>query len=144
MLVQGIHYVLSHDTGVKALVGTPATRTDGTEGMWPVFAPDSCNVPYIVYSQISGEPTTTSFEGTNRLQTARWRFSCYGANYKSAKLLQKAVKMALISLLGVLPAGNAEVRGAWVSLEADEAESLPHGTLYTCHIDFEFLYYDNE
>jgi hypothetical protein len=144
MLVQGLNNVLAADAGVKALVGTPTSRKDGTEGLFPVFAPDNCNMPYVVYSQVSGNPTTTSFQGTNKLQTARWRFSCYGQNYKTAKLLQKALKTALIGLLGTLAVGNAEVRGAWVLLEADEAESLPHGTIHVSHIDFEFLYLDNE
>jgi hypothetical protein len=144
MLSEGLYGAIIADTGVQGSVGTPTTRSDNTTGVFPVFAPDALPMPYIVYQQISGEPTTTSFEGTNRLQTSRWRFSCYGSTYKQTRKLAKALKTVLLALDGVLGASNACVNGAWQLLEADEAEPVPHGTIYTVHLDFEILYLDNE
>jgi hypothetical protein len=146
MLIEGIQAFLANDTGVTGMVGTPSTRTDGTNGIFPMLAYGTPDAPYLVCSQVSGEPQTTSMQGTNRLQNARWRFSCHGSTYKQAKELAKYVSLALYSMNGTLPAGQAEVHGSWKRSEIDTAEPVTHGTLFTTHVDFEVIYldYDNE
>jgi hypothetical protein len=141
MLVEGIYDFLAADTGVQALLGTATSRKDKQTGIWPVQAPDEPLAPWIVYQQISGNPLQTSMQGTGRLQTARMRFTCYGSTYKQAKGLANACKLSLLGCDGAL-SGQVEVHGAWLSLERDEAEALPKGTVFCSHLDFTFIFLD--
>lgn len=141
MLVEGLQAYLSADVTLQALLGTVVSRSDNTTGIFPVIAPDEVPMPYMVCQQVSGNPLQESMEGTGRLQTARWRFSCYGTTYKNAKQLAAALRISLEALFGPLT-GSVQVEGAWLKLEADDAEPIPHGTIYTTHIDFEFEYLD--
>jgi hypothetical protein len=144
MLIEGLVSYLAADAGMQAQLGTSDSRTDGTTGVFPTLAPDSVPMPYRVLQQVSGEPPAISMQGTSRLQSERWRFSCYGTGYKQAKLLARALKLALLGLDGTLPAGDSEVHGAWMQLQADDAESMVHGTIYATHVDFNINFYDNE
>jgi hypothetical protein len=101
-------------------------------------------MPYIVMMQMFGAPLTTSFQGPNALQEARFRFSCFGAPYKQAKTLAKYVKYALNGCYGPLSTGNAEVQDSWIESEVDDAEPIPRGTLYSTHIDVRFIFVDTD
>lgn len=144
MLVEGLQAYIAGATTVTAVIGTPTSRTDSQSGVFPTLATESAPLPYIVFSQVAGAPTTTSMAGTNALQTERWRFSCYGSKYKTAKQLAKILKQALIDMDGLLPVGGAEIHGSWHVLEADDAESAGHGTIYATHLDFEITYLDGD
>jgi hypothetical protein len=144
MLVEGLQAYLAANSELQARLGTTSSRSDKTTGIFPGIAPDSVPLPYIVMSQITGEALSETYQGTGRLLAERWRFSCYGPSYKSAKDLAKALRRNLISLDGALAAGSAEVHGSWFRLEADDFESIPHGTLYATHLDFEINYHDND
>ena len=135
MLSEGIQAYVTADSGVKAQLGTKSSRADSTDGMFPTLAPSSCSMPYIVFQQVGGSPLEEMFEGTGRLQSSRWRFSCYGTTYKQAKTLSKFLNLAMISFNGVQ--GTSEIQGCWLRLEADDSESIPHGTIYACHRDYE-------
>ena len=102
-------------------------------------------MPYIVLSQVSGEPTTTSFAGTNALQTVRrWRFSCYGTTYKGAKTLAKYVKLAMLSLAGT-QTGSVFIEGSWLKMEADDAEPIQRrDALLESTADFEITLQDRD
>jgi hypothetical protein len=141
MLVEGLQAVLAANTSVQAQLGTPTTRTDSTNGLFPLLAPEEVPVPYVVYQQVSGEPLQVSYAGTGALQTSRWRFSCYGSTYKQAKTTAKVLRLALISLEGPV-AGSAQIEGCWLRMEADDAEPIPHGTLYATHFDVEINFKD--
>jgi hypothetical protein len=141
MMQEGLYAYITADAGVKAILGSP--RSDGTTGVFPSFAPDECLMPHVVLLQISGLPLQESFAGTGRLQESHWRFSCYGSTYKQAKQLAQAVMKAMISCNGVMPAGSVEVHGSWWRLEIDEAEPIPHGTIYSTHVDFDVNFSDN-
>lgn len=147
MLVDGIHAVLAADAGMIALLGTKASRKDSQDGLFPTLALSTCTMPYVVYQQVGGSPLQESFEGTGRLQSARFRFTCYGTTYKQALRLANALKRAMLSLGGVLRPSSAdktEVHGSWLRLEADDSESIPHGTIYASHRDFEVIYLDGD
>ena len=58
MLVDALQTYLSSDAAVSTQLGIP--RSDKTTGIFPVTAPSQVPMPYIVMSQITGEPTTTS------------------------------------------------------------------------------------
>jgi hypothetical protein len=143
MIVESLQAALAADAGCQVLLGTPATRSDRTNGIFPVQAPDAVPMPYLVLSQVSGEPQTIAFEGTNALQQNRWRFSCYGSTYKNAKTLAKSVKFALLALNGQ-QTGSAFVMGSWLKLEADDAEPITRGTLWSTHLDFDFHFVDGD
>jgi hypothetical protein len=138
MLPEGIHYLLSHDTTIKGIVGSP--RSDGTSGIFPVLAPREVTVPYIVFSQITAFPNIT-LEGNNQYQEARYRFRCYAADYKTAKRLAEALKLLLGGLLATLQDGT-EVQGIWLVLEADTVEAMLRGTIFGVHVDFMIHFVD--
>lgn len=144
MFVDSLQDYLANNPGVKAALGAPSARADGTTGIFPMVALGQPDSPYIVYSQVSGAPQTINFQGTDNLQNARWRFSCHGSTYKQAKVLGKIVCQAMFSLLGTMAAGNAVVQGSWKRSDVDTAEPVAHGTLFTNHVDFEILYVDND
>ena len=114
MLIEALENVLAQDAGMQTFVGTPATRSDGTTGIFPTQAIEEPTMSYIVLSQVSGQPLSTTMQGTGRLTTERWRLSCYGSTYRNAKTFAKYVRQFVISLDGPQPAGSAEIHGAWV------------------------------
>jgi hypothetical protein len=142
VLIEGMLAYLAADSGMQATLGTPTTRLDKTTGIFPTLAPDRCPMPYCVAQQVAGEPLQQSFQGTGRLQSTRWRFSAYGFSYKQAKSLAMALRLALDGMYGVLPTGDAVVQGAWLLLEADDAEAIPHGTVFATHVDYNVIYVD--
>lgn len=144
MLVEGLQAFLAADSGMQAELGLP-NRSDKTSGIFPTLAPDSVPMPYVVMQQVSGDgQMSETMEGTGRLHSARWRFSCYGTTYKNAKKLAKALKLAMVSMLGELPEGDCQVEGSFWRLEADDAEPIPHGTIYETHVDFQINYRDDD
>jgi hypothetical protein len=140
MIVESLYGYLTASSTIATLLGVP--RSDKTTGIFPSFAPDGAPMPQIVIMQVVGQPLQESFQGTGRLQSARFRFSCYGSTYKSAKVLANAVKQAMMSCDGTMSSGNCEVHGSWFRLEQDEAEPIPHGTVYSTHVDFEVNFLD--
>ena len=142
MLGEAIYKVITTDAGITALLGTPSTRADKQSGVWPMQAPDQPAVPWIVFAQVSGQPLQESMQGTGRLKTSRWRFTCYGTTYKQATQLAQALTEAMISMDGTQAGAACEVHGAWLRLELDESESLPRGTVFASHRDFEVVYID--
>lgn len=142
MFEEGLYAYLAANASLKAVLGN--SRSDKTSGIFPGIAGDQCPVPYIVLMQVGGQPLQESFAGTGALQANRWRFSCFGDSYKSAKNLANVLKQTIINMNGPLPggAGMGSVQGAWLRLEADENEPIPHGTLFSTHVDFEFNYLD--
>jgi len=146
MLIEALTNALANDAGMQTYLGTPQSRSDSTNGIFPTQAPDgsSLTMPYLVLSQVSGEPMEIAMEGTGRLTKERWRFSCAGSTYKNAKKLAKYVRSFVVSLFGQQPVGNAEIHGVWVKLEADDSENLGKGTLWQTHVDVEFQYVDGD
>ena len=140
MIAESIAAHLAADTNVQTQLGAP--RADKTTGIWPLQAPDEPAVPWVVYQQVSGSPLQESFQGTGRLKTSRWRFTAYGGSYKQAKALAQAIIDAVLGMDGTQATGQTEIRGAWLKLEMDEAESMPRGTIFASHADFEINYYD--
>lgn len=144
MLTEGFYAVLAANTALQALLGTTTTRSDSSTGIFPMLAPDEVPMPYIVYQQVSGSPLQESMAGTGALTTSRWRFSSYGTTYSGAKELARVLNQIMLSLDGELPAGEAEVHGVWLKLNADDSEPIPHGTIYANHLDYEINYIDGD
>ncbi len=144
MLVEGLYLLLSTNSSLQALLGTTTTRKDSTTGMFSGLLPEEVPMPALVYQQIAGEPLQTSMEGTGRLTTTRWRFTRYGSTYKQARTLGKVLNLVMIGINGPLPGpdAKADVHGVWLKLDADDAEAIPHGTLYANHRDYEIVYLD--
>jgi hypothetical protein len=144
MLIEALQNVLAADAGMQSYLGTPSGRPDSTNGIFPVQAIGQPSMPYVVLSQVSGEPMETSFDGTGRLTKERWRFSFCGSTYKGAKQFAKYGRAFLLSLFGSQPVGNASISGVWIKLEADDSENLGKGTLWSVHVDVEFQYVDGD
>lgn len=99
-------------------------------------------LPYLVYQQI-GRTSVLSFDGTNALQQARFRFSCYGSTYRNAKVFAEQVK----ALFDGLSEPQALSDGSFVDnvlplTEIDTAEEQLHGTVYSTHVDYYIWFLD--
>ena len=81
MLIEALQAVLAADLGMQSYLGTPLTRTDKSNGIWPVQAPDQPTMPYLVLRQLTGNPLQESLQGTGCLTTERWRFMCAGTTW---------------------------------------------------------------
>ncbi len=139
MLPEGLHFFLSHDAHTIAILGTG--RSDGTNGIFPSLAPREVTIPYVVYSQIVGSSPANTLQGRNQFQEARYRFRCYAADYKTAKRLAEAVKLALDGVQTDLNDGSRLENSLFI-LEADTVEPQLRGTVYGTHVDFIFHYID--
>ena|SRR3990172_1218160 len=144
MLVEGLTKRLADDVGLKALLSPSGTRSDGTNGIFPVLAPKEVNLPYVVYTQITGSQFRT-LDGTPGLQSAGIQYSCYGPSYRTAKLVAQAVKVSLAGLAVTLPDTDAtRVEGIWLATESDTQEEVPHAIIYGTMIYFDILFVDPE
>jgi hypothetical protein len=145
MFAEAIQSVLTTDAGMIALLGTPSTRPDSTNGCFPVQAIEQPTMPYLVVSQVSGVPTAGEMmAGIGALTTERWRFSCSGTTYLKAKKFAKYARRFLLSLYGPQTAAKITVQSVDCLMEADDSESLGKGTLFTTHFDIEFVYLDSD
>lgn len=142
MLVEALQAYITGNAGMISLLGSPTTRSDSSNGVWPTQAPDEPTMPYIVFQQISQDPESETFEGTGKLFSARWRFSCYGSTYKQAKKLANRLRPLLLAMRGAQGSANCEVYNASLKLEADDAENIGRGTLFGTHVDVEFVFDD--
>src|SRR5271166_4611627 len=140
MLVEALQALLTTDAGMVTRLGTPTARPDSTNGVFPTMAPDQPTMPYLVYTQVSGESLSVTMDGTGPLTQEKWRLSCYGTTYLNAKTFSKYVRRLILSWYGVQTVGNVTVQGAFCNMEADEAEPLGKGTLFSTHVDFTFNY----
>lgn len=143
MLVEGLQSYLAVNAGLRNLLGTVATRSDKSTGIFPMLAPESPQIPYLVFQQVSGDSDEV-MEGTNATQTVRFRFSCYGSSYKEAKTLAKYFKFAMQSMLGLTPTGLVFVQNTSMKMEADDSEPLERAILFSTHVDYELVYTDND
>lgn len=145
MLVDALQNIIANDATLVALLGTTTSRADSTNGVFPVQAPDQPTMPYIVYSQVSGDPLDVMFGGTVPMTQERWRFSCFGTTYRNAKKLAKKLRLALIDVLpGTNAAGTVWLTGMYCVMEADESEPIGRGTLFSTIVDFNIVYVDND
>jgi hypothetical protein len=143
VFVEALQLVLTTDAGMIAILGTPSARPDSTNGVFPVQAIDQPTMPYMVVSQVSGAPASgETMAGTGPLTTERWRFSCSGTTYLKAKKFAKYARRFLLSLYGPQTAAKITLQSVDCLMEADDAEPLGKGTLYTTHFDIEFVYVD--
>lgn len=147
MLLEGIYAYLVANAGMQAVLGTPANRSDkpaGTTGLFPFEAVGQPMLPFVVYVEAGTSPIY-SFQGQNRLQPQRVRFSCYGSTAKGAKIVARALRIALNNIpVGPLPAGDAEAHGQFYIGEVDSAEPEGHSTIYGTTVDFEFWFIDTD
>lgn len=120
------------------LEGLYARLTTAGLTVYPALAPKESALPFVVYTQV-GASNVSSFDGTNALQGARVRFSCYGSSYAASKELAAAVKDSLEGLLATLTDGT-KVEGSWLEFEGDEVDSDLQGTVFSSHVDFSFMY----
>jgi hypothetical protein len=144
MLIEALQNLLAADSGLQSILGA-STRSDGN-GVFPTQAPDQCTMPYVVLRQVGGESLQESLRGTGCLTTERWRFTCCGTTYKSAKRLAKYVRGFLLSTDGPIngsqTVGKCFIQGCWVKMECDDRESLGKGTMFSTHLDFDINYQD--
>src|SRR6266700_266280 len=129
MFSDGLFNCVITDTGVQTQLGT--NRGDGTAGVFPMIAPEQATLPFMVYQLVSHEQVI-AFEGVNRYQRSKFRFTCYGSTYRNAHLLCDALKNLLNGLFRFFNEGT-EVQGAWQTMEMDDSEPLPHGTVFAVH-----------
>jgi hypothetical protein len=138
MFQDGLESFLAAQSSLTALLG--ASRSDRTNGIFPMLALRQATLPYVVFQRVSGKPTY-SYQGANRWQDARFRFSCYASSQRGAVLLAEAIKLVFATWTGTFPDGTP-VQNVMLELEADDSESIPNGTIYAVHLDYSFQYLD--
>lgn len=142
MFGEGLNNFLINNTAVKALIGTPGSRSDKTPGVFPMQASvDEPQLPFVVYMQISGNNEQT-YEGPNRLMIVRYRIASWGSTYGKAKTLANTIKLQLNGFRGTFSDGSVVENISDVT-ETDTTDDLPHGTLYGTHTDYEVAYEDH-
>ena len=147
MFQAGLFSFITTQSSITAQLGTVAARTaasqgkDKTTGVFPMLAIPEALLPYVTYQRISGS-TPRTLQGENALQSARFRFSCYGASQMQATAVAEALKLLLASWTGTLPDGTV-VQNVMYEFEADGSEPLPHGTVFATHVDYTFMWVDN-
>ena len=140
MIQAGLVALIIGSPEIVAIIGSPSTRRDKATGLFAVAAPESSDLPEIVYSQISGS-TSGMLAGAQNLQPCRMQFSCYGQTYEEAKGLARALKKILIGLNTTF-ADGIRVDYCSLALELDGYEEAPG--CYSVPVDFEFLFADTD
>ena len=140
MFQTGLFNLLKNTAALTALLGT--SRKDLSTGIFAMLATNEALLPYLVYSRLSGAPAMT-FAGATKLNEAKFRFSCYGSSQQSAANIAEQIKLLFASYLGSTLSDGTVVICAENVMEADASESSAHGTIYSVHLDFKFVYYDN-
>jgi hypothetical protein len=146
MFQDGLFAFLTTQSSLTVLLGT--SRRDKTTGVFPSLTPAEATLPFITTMRpfittmrLSGSNPAT-LQGANALQTGRFRFSCYGASQRQAGQVAKAIKDIFASWTGTLPDGTV-VQQVMYEFESDDMETVPHGTVFACHVDFSFMWVDN-
>jgi hypothetical protein len=138
----GLNNFLINEAAIKALIGTPGTRSDKTTGVFPQQASvDEPTLPFIAYSQVFGSGEAV-LEGVDRLRYGRYRLACWGSTYLQAKTLANTVRLRLDGLRGTL-SNNDVLESSTYRAEADTTDDLPHGTCFGTHVDFDFAWEDH-
>lgn len=139
MFQTGLFDFLKNSAELQAVLGVP--RSDKATGIWPALAINEPTMPYMVYQRVTGEPVV-SYAGANKMHHARFRFRCCGSSYPQATQLAETLKKVFATYTGTWDDGTV-VENVTQVLEADDTESVPHGTVYIVHTDFMFSYVDN-
>lgn len=141
MFQEGLYAYLASQSTLTTVLGT--SRSDGTTGIFPMQAVGNATLPYIVYQRVSGAPVY-AYEGANKFTMSRFRISVYATTQKAAAQLAVVVKKLLKDFVGTFTDPDATVvQNTMLELEADDAESVPHGTIFAVHQDYAFHYLDN-
>lgn len=138
MFQVGLFQFVTSDSSVAALLGV--SRSDSTKGMFLMMARPQAPLPYIVYQRIGGNPAR-SYQGANKFQKSRWRFKCAGSSPEQAVQLAELLKLLFATWTGTFIDGTV-VQDVALESEADDVETLPHGTISSVHLDFSFKYID--
>ena len=139
MLVEELQTFLAAAPTLVTLLGTPSSRSDSTNGLFPIQALDgpALSVPYLVYSQTDGEALAETMTGTMPLRQAHFMLSCYGATAKQAIVLANTVENVM---LAVPPNAVLTTQGIWLRRRADDSISIGKGTLYGVHLTFLIIF----
>jgi hypothetical protein len=138
MISDGLFSIAAAGAGILAILGAPAARKDNSTGVFAALAPPGAIAPYIVVSGVGGAGTP-SLAGANSFGSARWQFSSYGATYKVAKQLARAIRMEFEGWRGTLADGS-EVDSMIYLGELDSYEDAP--ALFHVPLDLEIWFRD--
>ena len=133
---------MNANAGIHALVGTPATRSDGAPGIFPLLAPKQVTLPYLVYFQRSGQLVTCLPAGTNSEQDAVFFIWCFAADYPTIKTLSKAVWNLFNGFTGTLSDGST-IRTCFARYMPDDMNKNLAGTIYGTCVKLEIIFTDS-
>lgn len=139
MFQEGLFTFITSNSTFQSIVGT--SRGDANKGLFLILARAQATLPYVVYQRLSGSPAR-SYQGANKFQRSRWRFKCCAIDPEGAVRLAEFLKLLFATYTGTFPDGTV-VSNVALESEADDTESLPHGTIFSVHVDFTFMYVDN-
>lgn len=139
----GLYLFLTGDPTISGLIG---------KRMYGGMLPESYKVPALVYSIVSTEPWE-SLSGDNPEEIRRFQFDCFAADYKTTRILSRAVRSKLVpksdgsgSTVDVsfeLPDGTI-VQSSRLHIDNDlapeEGAGGSSGTLFRALLDIEITY----
>jgi hypothetical protein len=140
MLQEGLYSLLVGSTPLQAILGTPATRADGSTGVFPVTLPQGAPLPAIVYLVLAGHEID-SMDGRGELRVARVQISPYAEIYGDAATCREVAKDLLLGFQGILEDGTQIDRVALL-LANDAFEPVPK--IYHTPFDVEIWYRNAE
>jgi len=136
MLQEGLVSRFAADPGITALIGTPQSRPDGSNGVFPVTMPQGAPLPCIVYMKVAGHEID-SMDGRGELRVSRVQIAGYGTQYGDAAKTAEAAKDAIVGFKGLLDDGT-QIDAVFLVLESDAFESVPK--IYQEPFDVEIWY----
>jgi hypothetical protein len=141
MLCEGLYALVSQTPEVVQYLGTPATRSDKTNGVFSLSMPTGTPMPAVVIAQIAGTGDTV-MEGASGYRTARLQITAHGTNFPQTKRLARAIRRVLDSE-GAMVLPDAEATWLfWCELvvEADSFDLAP----FECRtaLDLQLSYYE--
>jgi hypothetical protein len=140
MLQEALYQLLIASPAIQAIVGTPATRADGSTGVFPVILPQGAPLPAIIYLVLA-EHEIDSMDGRGKLRVARVQVSPFGEVYADAATCREAAKDLLVGFQGILGDGTQIDRVALL-LANDAFEPVPK--IYHTPFDVEIWYRNAE
>ena len=133
MIQPGMESLLAVSAPVQAAVGTPASRNDDSNGIFPVQMPQGADLPCLTYLRLYGNEVDT-LDGRGELRLEQYQFSAFGLHFGETLAAANAVKDTFIGFQGTLPDGT-EVDLVRLVREQDFFEQVPK--LYRVSFDVE-------
>jgi hypothetical protein len=129
-LESAVYSILGTNTAVAAIVSAR---------IYPLFAPEQAAMPFLVYQQVSRQPTYTH-DGRNQYNVSRVQITCVASTPAGARSLSDAVVAAMPFAGGTYD--STVIQGAELLDERDDVPGDMDGDapMFGKQLDYEVTY----